>query len=83
MDLALEKMTEEERVAYLKMMLKKKKFWSTLDLAVYWTDGVRSLLEISRLVKQEAGKVDLEFLIDYFKIISHYGLIKVEKKTLR
>jgi aminopeptidase YwaD len=83
MDLALEKMTEEERVAYLKMMLKKKKFWSTLDLAVYWTDGVRSLLEISRLVKQEAGKVDLEFLIDYFKIITNYGLIKVEKKTLR
>lgn len=83
MDLALEKMTEEERVAYRKMMLKKKKFWSTLDLAVYWTDGVRSLLEISRLVKQEAGKVDLKFLIDYFKIISQYGLIKVEKKTLR
>jgi len=83
MDLALEKMTEEERVAYLKMMLKKKKFWSTLDLAVYWTDGVRSLLEISRLVKHEAGKVDLEFLIEYFKIITHYGLIKVEKKTLR
>lgn len=83
MDLALEKMTEEERVVYRKMMLKKKKFWSTLDLAVYWTDGVRSLLEISRLVKQEAGKVDLKFLIDYFKIISQYGLIKVEKKTLR
>jgi len=83
MDLALEKMTEEERVAYRKMMLKKKKFWSTLDLAVYWTDGVRSLLGISRLVKQEAGKVDLKFLIDYFKIISQYGLIKVEKKTLR
>jgi hypothetical protein len=64
-------------------MLKKKKFWSTLDLAVYWTDGVRSLLEISRLVKHEAGKVDLEFLIEYFKIITHYGLIEVEKKTLR
>ncbi len=82
MDLALEKMTEEERVAYRKMMLKKKKFWSTLDLAVYWTDGARSLLEISRLVKQEAGKVDLEFLIDYFKIVGKYGLIRVEKKTL-
>ena len=83
MALALEKMTDEERVAYRKMMLKKKKFWSTLDLAVYWADGVRSLLEISRLAKQEAGKVDLKFLIDYFKIISQYGLIKVEKKTLR
>ncbi len=77
-DLALERMTEEERVAYLKMMLKKKKFWSTIDLAVYWTDGVRSLLEISRLVEQEAGKVDLKFLIDYFKAIGKYGLIKVE-----
>ena len=82
MDLALEKMTEEERVACLKMMLKKKKFWSSLDLAVYWTDGVRSLLEISRLVKQEAGKVDLEFLVDYFGIISRYGLIEVEKRPL-
>ncbi len=75
-------MTEKERVAYWRMMLKKKKFWSTLDLAVYWVDGLRSLLEISRLVKHEAGKVDLKFLIDYFKIISQYGLIKVEKKTL-
>jgi len=82
MALALEKMTEEERVAYRKMMLKKRKFWSTLDLAVYWTDGVRSLLEISRLVKQEAGKVDLEFLIEYFRIIGEYGLIKVERKTM-
>ncbi len=82
MALALEKMTEKERVVYQKMMFKKKKFWSTLDLAVYWTDGVRSLLEISRLVKREAGKVDLEFLIDYFEIISQYGLIKVENKTL-
>jgi len=82
MDLALEKMTEESRVAYWKMMLKKKKLESTLDLAVYWTDGVRSLLEISKLVKQEAGKVDLGFLIDYFRILSQYGLIKVEKKPL-
>ena len=82
MDLALEKMTEEERVAYQKMMLKKKKFWTTLDLAVYWTNGVKNLLEISRLVKQEAGKIDLEFLIDYFRIISKYGLIEVEKKPL-
>jgi len=64
------------------MMLKKKKFWSTIDLAVYWTDGVRNLLEISRLVKQEAGKVDLEFLVDYFGIINKYGLIEVEKRPL-
>lgn len=62
------------------LMLKKKKFWSTLDLAVYWTNGVKSLLEISRLVKQEVGKIDLEFLIDYFRIISKYGLIEVEEK---
>jgi len=81
-DLALEKMTEDEWVAHRKMMLKKKKFWSTLDLAVYWADGVKSLLEISRLVKQETGKVDLEFLIDYLKVISKYGLMKVEKKKL-
>ncbi len=79
MALALEKMTDEERVAYRKMMLKKRKFWSTLDLAVYWIDGVKNLLDISRLVKQEAGKVDLEFLIEYFKVIGKYGLVKVEK----
>ena len=79
MALALEKMTDEERVAYRKMMLKKRKFWSTLDLAVYWIDGVKSLLDISRLVKQEAGKVDLEFLIEYFKVIEKYGLVEVEK----
>lgn len=77
--LALEKMTDKERLDYWGLLSKKRKFRNTFDLAVYWSDGVRNLLEISRLVKYEAGRVDLKFLIDYFRTLERYKLIRIKR----
>jgi len=79
--LALEKMTDEDRLNYWKMMSRKKRFQVSLDLAIYWTDGARNLLEISKLVKQEAGRVDLRFLIDYFRTLERGNLIKIKEAS--
>lgn len=62
-------------------MSKRKRFQSGLDLAIYWTDGFRSLLEISRLIKYEAGRVDLKFLIDYFRNLERFDLVKIKEAS--
>jgi hypothetical protein len=36
---------------------------------VYWADGKRSLLDISRLVELEAGSTDLEYLAGYLELL--------------
>jgi hypothetical protein len=45
-------------------------------LAMYWADGRRNLLEISRLVELEAGSVNLEYLKAYFNWLEKMGLLK-------
>jgi hypothetical protein len=44
-------------------------------LAVYWSDGKRSLLEVSRLVELESGRRDLAYLVGYFRFLEKMGLI--------
>jgi len=79
MHLAMERMSDEQRRAYRREMERKKKFRNTLDPAVYWSDGKRSLLEIAKLVRQEVGQMDLKFLLGYFETLEKYGLIKMER----
>jgi aminopeptidase YwaD len=45
-------------------------------LALYWADGVRDLLEISRLVGLEAGAADLGYLVGYFGWLRRMGLVE-------
>ncbi len=45
-------------------------------LAMYWTDGARSLLEVSRLVELEAGRTDLEYLVEYYRLLRAMGLVE-------
>jgi aminopeptidase YwaD len=45
-------------------------------LALYWADGVRGLLEISRLVELEAGSVDLGYLVGLFGWLRRMGLVE-------
>jgi len=42
---------------------------------MYWTDGGRSLLEVSRLVELEAGRTDLEYLTEYYRLLCAMGLV--------
>ena len=46
-------------------------------LALYWVDGERNLLDISRLVELETGHTDLEFLKGYFKLLEKMKLVEL------
>lgn len=49
-------------------------------LALYWTDGRRSLSEIADLVERETGKRDINYLLEYFGLIEKMGLIQMERR---
>jgi hypothetical protein len=46
-------------------------------LALYWTDGTRSLSEISRLVEMESGSTNLDYLVEYYGFLVKMGLVKL------
>ena len=46
------------------------------NIAVYWADGKRSLLDISRLVEMEAGSTDLMYLAGYFELLKKLKLLE-------
>ena len=45
-------------------------------LALYWADGVRSVLEIADLIELEAGKRDVELLLLYLRLLEQLGFIE-------
>ena len=45
-------------------------------LAMYWADGERNLLEVSRLVELESGSTDLEYLVGHFRFLERMGLVE-------
>ena len=45
------------------------------DLAVFWSDGQRNLLEIADLVEAEAGGRDVEALVTWFRFLKRLKLI--------
>ncbi len=71
----LRKMTQEERDAFRKLGKDHPEGRSLGTLAMYWTDGERSLHEISRLVELEAGKTDIEYLLGYIRFLVKMGLV--------
>jgi len=50
---------------------------TVLDLALFWTDGKRSLADIAQLVELETGVVDVEYMVHYVKLLQELGLIDV------
>lgn len=49
-------------------------------LAMYWTDGRRTLLEIADLVEDECGERNLEGLARYYELLEKMGVVKIERK---
>lgn len=45
-------------------------------MALFWTDGVRSLAEVSGLVDLERGSTDLEYLVRCFGYLEGLGLLE-------
>jgi aminopeptidase YwaD len=46
-----------------------------LDLALFWADGKRSLLEIADLVELETGKRDVEYMVEYARLLKELQLV--------
>jgi len=46
---------------------------------MYWTDGVRSLNEISELVRLERGEMDLEYLVSWYGYLERMGLMELHR----
>ncbi len=55
----------------------KKGFFTLPTLAVYWTDGKRTLLEIADLIELETGQRDVELLVEYFQTLAKLNLIEL------
>lgn len=50
---------------------------SAATLAMYWTDGVRSLYEVSERVRLERGSTDLEYLVGFYRLLGRMGLVEL------
>ena len=50
---------------------------SVATLAMYWTDGARSLYEVSERVRLERGSTDLEYLVGLYRLLERMGLMKL------
>ena len=73
----LQKLSAEDREAYWRLGKEHKGSDILGTLAMYWTDGKRSLLEVSRLVELEAGRTDLEYLVGYSRLLCAMGLVEL------
>jgi aminopeptidase YwaD len=49
--------------------------YTLTELALYWADGKRSVLEIVDLVELEAGGRDVELLLAYFGLLAKLGFV--------
>ena len=49
--------------------------YTLTELALYWADGKRSVLEIADLVELEAGVRDVELLLAYFELLAKLGFV--------
>lgn len=50
---------------------------SAATLAMYWTDGVRSLYEVSERVRLERGSTDLEYLVGLYRLLGRMRLVEL------
>jgi aminopeptidase YwaD len=75
------KLSKEDRKAY-KALNKKHgiEYGGPATLALYWTDGNRTISEISRLVRLESGSTNLEYLVEYYEFLEKLELIKLHNR---
>lgn len=69
----------EERKKYHKKQEEYEDARVMSTMAVYWSDGERTLSEISELLKYEIGRSSLDYLKWYFEFLEKHGLITLEK----
>jgi hypothetical protein len=70
------KLSQEEKEAYYQLGKKHPATRTIGTLAIYWTDGRRSLQEISQKVLLETGVTNLEYLVEYYEFLKKMQLIE-------
>lgn len=75
------KLSGEDKEA-LRMLNKKHgvTYGGPSGLALYWTDGKRSLYEISELIELEVGSSNLDYLVEYYPFLVRLGLVKLNNR---
>ena len=69
-------LSDEDKIAYEEFNKKYPQGRRYGGTAMFWTDGIRSIKEISDMVELEKGSTDLEFLVGYYNFHVKMGLIK-------
>jgi len=72
------RLSPEDREAWRKLQ-KEQGRWGGSLLAVYWTDGRRTLLEIADLVEDECGQRNVEALVRYYELLEKMGLVELSQ----
>ena len=73
------RLSSEDYEAWRKLH-KERGRWGASLLAIYWTDGRRSLLDIANLVEDECGQRDVEALVQYYEFLEKMGLVEIGQK---
>jgi len=76
---ALAKMSEEDREALRKFQREHRESSGVTSPALYWTNGERNVLEVSKLVELETGKSDLEYLVGYYEFLEKMRVIEIKR----
>lgn len=74
------RLSAEDQAAWRDLMKKVGHFSTAPLLAVYWTDGRRTLLEIADLVEKECGRRDVEALVRYYELLEKMELVEIERR---
>jgi hypothetical protein len=74
----LRQVDDQTRAAWLQLIDKHKDgtHYTLIELASYWADGTRSLLDIADLVEMETGTRDVDLLLAYFQLLAKMGFVE-------
>jgi hypothetical protein len=70
------RLSPEDREAY--RALNKRlgfEYGGPITYALYWTDGKRSIREISRMIDMEIGTTNLGYLVEMYKYLERMGVV--------
>jgi hypothetical protein len=71
----LANLSKESREAWWRLGKKHENSRILGTLSLYWTDGDKDLLEISKIVELETGMANLEYIVNYFRLLGEMGLV--------
>jgi aminopeptidase YwaD len=73
----MKSLAKKEREAWREYGKKHPAARGIITTSMFWCDGKRTLLEVSKLCKNEIGSTDTEYLLEYYRIMEKAGLVKI------